>query len=512
MKNYFNRIIVAFVAMIVALGATACAGGSGNGGGASAGGKDNLEIFMWTAGYGSDYMKAVITAFKDKNPDINVELKLSSAPAFSDIYLDPDNNSVDLYFTTAWGYSAYNEYLEPLNDIVNTEVDGVTIASKIGESTVDLLTAKDGNVYSIPWANGVCGLFYNATVFEQNGYKAPKTTRQLADLCATMVSDKQTPFIYYKEYWKYMINGWMAQYATVANFNKYNLGVYTFDDGTTSENSIDLFINNTARDKALEVLPSLIGSKGYIYTGTNTLTHTVSQTYFLNGRGLMIPTGSWLEYEMRNSISDKTPDIKIMKYPVLSSVGQLLGLNENQLVAVVAYVDGDATAAQKEFVDSLENKEAVVERVREARNVYFSERIGHGTFIPKKSDAKEAAKKFLQFYYSDEGLKIIEDTCGMLLPAKYGDGSVRKSNSDTTLITSCLELQGNEYASSVERSYTIPLFYNAGIENFWYFDPIGAFSYNANTSQIWTYNQYLEKEKSYWNDNWSQILIDAGLA
>ena len=270
-----------------------------------------------------------------------------------------------------------------------------------------------------------------------------------------------------------------------------------------------LFINNTAKDEALKVLPSLLSPKGNVFSGSNNLTHTVVQTYFLNNKGLMTPNGSWIENEMKGSISANSAQIKMMKCPVLSSVGTLLGLSEEQLVAVIAYVDGDADSSQTAYAESL--SEDILNRIREARYIYLDESIQHHMVIPVTSDAKDAAKRFIQFYYSDEALQISEETCGMILPAKYSDGSTRKGTNDSVYMKSCVELIGNQYAKSIQVAYINPLFYNGGFQTFWHYDPITTFTYSSNASQVWSYSKYIEEENKWWNANWNQILIDAGL-
>lgn len=466
-----------------------------------------LDVYYWSSGYGREYMENILKAFKEKNPEININFTPSGSVEGKDIYQDPDNVTTDIYFTTMSSYIAHREYLEPLNSVLDMEYDGVKVSSRFASETIRNMTTSDGNIYSIPWSNSVTGFVYNASIFEEKGFKIPKTTNELAALCARIVSAELTPFIQYADYWCYPIFVWMAQYAGVENFNKYWNGTYTDENGTEKTDDISLFRDNAAKKEALKVLPDLLSPKGYTVTGTNNLSHTVAQTKFLAGQAVMMPNGSWMENEMKNSNSSYT--FRIMKYPVISALGTKLGIDEDQLRALVAFVDGDADADETAYAESVDA--AILERVREARNIVYSERTQYHTLIPKNSSAKDAAKKLLAFYYSDEALEIAEKTCGMILPATYSDGSTRKyPDKDTKFVKSCTDIVKLN-GKIVERTYNVPLFYNTGIERFWHFDAVRKFTYISKDSPVTSYQKFMEDEYRYWTDNWNDILTDAGL-
>ncbi len=509
MKKSLKRFLAAIFAAALTLSFVACGGGSGSGGGKD--GSDDpetLDIYYWSSGNGKEYMEKVIKAFQDENPDVKINFSPSSAVEGGDIYTDPENVTTDIYFTTQAFYLAHRQYLEPLNDVLDMVSDGVKVRNRLGEAFVESVTADDGKIYSLPWANSVSGFCYNETIFNEKGYKIPKTTDELTALCTLIVSDGLTPFIHYADYWNYPLFTWMAQYAGSEQFDKYWKGIYTTEEGEEKVNDIALFKDNVAKEKAIEVLPGLLSPKGFVYTGSNTLTHTTAQTYFLNGRGLMTPNGSWMENEMRNNLTGKYT-FKMMKFPIVSSLGTKLGLEDEQLSAVVSYVDGDATAEETAYVETLSDD--IVDRVRAARGIVYSERLQHSTLIPKISPAKELAKKFLSFYYSDKALEIAETTSGMMLPVNYSDNTTRKHpDSDSDFVRSCAEI----YAGSshiIERNYMVPLFYNGGIETFWHYKPVNNFTYISEKSSPKTYAQFSEIEKNWWTDNWDDILTDAGL-
>lgn len=505
MKNFLQKLFVLIFTLIIAVGCVACGGGSNE----KYDSKDpqTLDVYYWSSGNGKEYMAKILEAFKAKNPDININYTPSSSVEGKDIYQDPDNVTTDIYFTTMSSYMARTQFLEPLNSVLEMETDGVKVSSRFDESTINSMKASDGNIYSLPWSNSVTGFVYNATLFEEKGWKVPKTTDEFVTLCANIFSAGLTPFIQYADYWDYPILTWMAQYAGVENFNKYWKGVYTDENGVEKFNDISLFRDNEAKEQALKVLPDLLSPKGYTVTGTNSLSHTIAQTKFLAGQGVIMPNGSWMENEMKNSSSKYT--FKMMKYPVISALGEELGIDEDQLRALIAYVDGDATADEIAYAESVDT--VILERVREARNIVYTERLQYHVLIPKNSPAKEAAKKLLAFYYSDEALEIAETTCGMILPVTYGDGTTRKHpDDDTAFLKSCsdiIKLNGKV----IERTYSVPIFYNTGIEKFWHYDAVRKFTYISKDTPVTSYQKFMEDENKYWTNNWNDILTDAGL-
>ena len=491
------------LAGVSALSMAAC-GGTGNGKKPIANNESTLELVVWNAGGFKEMFEEMETAFEAKNPGVDVAIRMTTTSEVKDIHNDP-NNTVDLYMSPFEAFLNYKDELEPLNDVLDMTVDGVKVSDKVNAQAVKAMSDSNDTVYALPYYNAINGLYYNATAFNAAGYTLPKTTDELVALSKNIMSDEKTPFIYYADYWNYLSDVWMAQYAGVEAYNNYWKAIYTNEDGTTEENSPMVFKENPAKKAAVSVVYELLAPAKAVYRGTLSLTNTYSQTYFLQGKALMIPNGSWMENEMRNSKSNI--DVGLMKTPVLSALGTKLGLSgDEELSAIVAYVDGDATAEQEAFALSVD--EAVVEAVREARNLYFSELMQYHSLIPADAVAKDAAKKFLAFYYSDEALSIME-SYGGLLPASYSDGVKRKTNTSSLsfFMKSCIECDAT--ATYIGKALGSPLFYKSGISKLYQYSPASEFYYVDGSATV---DKYFQKENAYWDKEWNNILKDAGLA
>ena len=470
----------------------------------------DLEIAYWEAGVGRDFLVNIIDAFKSKNPDINVYLRASADLQTSDLTSGADVNSVDLYFTTMETYLGYKNYLEPLDDILDDEVDGVELRSKFDEDILaQMADQNDGTTYVLPWSSSVCGLVYNATLFEKFGYRVPRTSNELKGIVEEAITKKDqnsanpNPFIHYSLYWNYLLFPWQAQYDGKDAFSdawqfKYNNEINKVESLTDK---------NSGRYMALEALYELLSPRGAVYTGANQLSHTNSQTIFLDGQALMMPNGSWVQNEMKNTPSNDT-EMMIMKTPVLSAVGTKFGITENALRAVVSYIDGETlTANEQALVDDTDD--TVIEQIREVRNIAYTELAQYHSFIPKYAVAKDAAKEFLKFFYSDEAIKIYYNTTHLPHPAKLATGSV---NTDNWTEFEKRNIQLYNEQTPIIKALTNPIFYQTGqVYSLYHYNPAASFCASVTSPDRQDINQFWESECSYWTSNWSMLLDLAGI-
>ena len=129
--------------------------------------------------------------------------------------------------------------------------------------------------------------------------------------------------------------------------------------------------------------------------------------------------------------------------------------------------------------------------------------------IPNYSGAKEAAKKFIAFYYSDAGLEICEQYSGMMLPVSYSDGIYRKLTTDnlSTFVKSTIKI--GEECQRIYKAVNGKLLYDGGIQALTYYTPVSSFTYGNDQMTV---DQFCAMENSYWEGEWNNILINADLA
>lgn len=481
MKRKLSALLALVLALGTTFGLTACGGD-----GPTANTKDDLEIFYWNSGQGRAWLDKTIEAFEAENPGVNVVKNFRETNDTWEKELQSENlNTIDLYINSMATVLAYRQYLEPLNDVMEY-VDPETntkIIDKFDKGLMDLLRVDD-QLYATYWGGGVCGLVYNKTVFKDiyanyfhKDLVLPRTTDELATL-AQQISEikvdgvqKYTPFIFpgNADYWTYCYLPWAAQYGGMEEINKF------WNPPATADSPVDKSVfTSDARKEALLAMGKLAAKSEYFYTASNGTDHTTVQSKFLAGTGLMMPNGNWLENEMRSE-NTKT-EFEFMKMPIISALrNQLKDENvktDSQLSQVVAYVDSvdyanSKNSANLTFTDNggytksivQKVKRETIDRVAEARNIVYTEGTSNKMAIPKSSNAKDWAKKFIQFMNTEKGLKFYWETLQGPMLAKIS--TQRDTSKWTPFAQKAMEMSQGTF---VYRSKGHPFFYNNGLE------------------------------------------------
>ena len=482
----------------------------------------DIEIIYWESGYGRDYMLNLVAKFNEKYPQYKANLVSSAAVNNDTVYLDPDTNTADLYISTFELKNAYKEYLEPMEDLLDVKPDGEsgkTIGEKLGVDFKTRNLLSDGHLYFLPWnVASTTGIIYNKNLFKDlngNPYRMPRTTDELVELCLTIKSDNKTPWVFSSDYWNYIIESWTAQYEGLDVYLKERVGIYTDEFGVEHPNDVRIITENKGRYEAYKVLENLVGPYGYAMANTNNFTFTAAQTYFLAAKAVMMPNGTWVENEMK--VSDA--NIGMMEMPILSAVGTKLGLSDEDLAIVVDYIDGVMlSATDAAFVESL--PEETIDFVREARSIHYNHMYAD-IFIPNYSNAKVAAKEFLKFYYSDEALKITQETLNTFVRLEYSNQPTIDKSMWTPFMREVDEMRKNW--NTLQLSLNTPIGYKGGLNIMYHYVPSTYLtyrdqSYNNGQLQVddFTNKRGLQKgfwklECEYWQSEWPRMLVDAGL-
>lgn len=504
MRKFVRTFAVVIAVVMMALGGAGCVAKK------APNSETDLEIRLWEAGFGRDFMDKIVAAFKEDHPEINVFINATADSSIGELETDGTINTTDLYFITMQSFLRYKDYLEPLTDMLEEDSDGVPLGSKLDEFIVSYMKDENGDTYTLPWGTSIGGILYNKDYFEEYGYEVPRTTDELVALvnkaASKRGSDSSAPyvFLHLAAYWKYMLYAWQAQYDGY----EAGLDAWKFIDPAAPEKGdaqlSSLTRNDTGRYKAVDALYHILSPENALYPGSNGMGFTDSQTRFLNGQSLMMPNGNWIEYEMRNTQSKIK--IGMMRTPVLSALGTKLGISDTLLGEVVSYIDGDTDRYDPEDIADIDPE--VIERVREIRNIMYSEMPNHSAFIPNYSVAKEAAKEFLRFFYSDEATQIFYDTLKLPSAVKFSDGRELDTSGWSDFSKEATKLYSEAKLAFMVPTH--PIFYRGGAISLWYHEPATAFTATEKKDRL-TLDQYWQKETNYWNVNWNNILELAGL-
>lgn len=346
---------------------------------------DSFNIVCINAGYDSTWIETLVSEFQASHPDTPIKLTaIYESESLITQHLASKNNTDDLYISvgTSWKSNAASGKFADLTDLLDETVDGVKVKDKVADEYAESIyfTRSNGDkkCYRLPFTSGIGGIYYNAKMFKENGWKVPETYDELITLCNTINNanvpvsgdaDGTTavkPFIYSgtnTDYFDYTVFDWWAQLVgkdAIQEFLKYE----SADNFDVTKNQTYAALK-TATQKWNDIFAP---EKGFCVPDTNTMTASNAQKQFVNGYAAMMFNGDWLyneslKYTNTGTFND-TFELSLMKTPVLSEAS-----NEN---ANISYVIGE--------------------------DQYIS--------VPESSTHKDLAKEFIKYIISDHGCQV----------------------------------------------------------------------------------------------------------
>ncbi len=432
MKGFFKRASLCVIAGLTSVSVLAGCGGGGNANSAT-----DVEIAYWIGGYGQEYMDHIVAAFNEKYPEYYAYLSDPSknATTVANRLNLKDEDTVDIYCNQLGGVRSYLDTMLPLNELLDETMpdESVTLRQKYNARLLDSLTEADGTVRMLGYAGSTAGIIYNAKIIDGKSYTVPRTSDELQMLCIDLNGNGIKPFIHFQDsnigYYTYLLKAWQAQYS---GMDYYKNNWLQLKDEEGNLNSKEAMLSETDGRKAALIAMGKVVTPEFCYRGSNSNKFTISQTYFLQGEAAMMVNGSWLEYEMSNSSSENM-DMRMMRIPVISSIiDKCTTITDDETLCEVvdsvdAVIDGGVSpltgnADALVDVNGYEISEADWKTVYDARKIIYNNGSEHSMFINKYSNAQEGAKKFVQFYFSDEGHRYFIEDCHSIPLVTFGDG------------------------------------------------------------------------------------------
>lgn len=559
-----KKVCALMLAGVIAVPVFATAGCSGSNIGDT---EQSLEVYVWEAGYGSQWMWEMLEDFskqdwvKEKYPELEYDVVSNDQQTYATDRINAGRaNTIDLFVSA--GVSALWEsgnLLDLTECVFNQKVPGedVLFKDKMPASILKSLEAPklsgDTQYFAVAGPTSMGGLVYNVTLFEELGLEKPRTTEELFALC-DKVYDLGGKSEHYKKtftftsskvsYLGYMFPVWWAQYEGVDQYDNYYSGVY-YDavNNRTFANDVRT-VSQTGRLKSLEVLETIwkgINGKEYMNKASANDEFIQGQTKLFLQEGLIMGCGDWFSTEMRERAADYyelgyTDTMGFMNAPVLSAIvdkcpsitsanAQKIGLASADalLSAVVDAVDkGDNTPTGDLATAGVTQKD--FDTVKSARGVVYSIAANECTVIPSYTNAKELATDFLLYMATDSANNIY---------ARNNYGAQRVFNyklkeKDPELDASLSRDYGNTYRIQQDRAaiwenentYILPYWMNYPLFVYGGLKPInGSYeSYEAafiDSARTVTAKDVFDSNVTYWtqdnNYRWNTALKNAGL-
>lgn len=312
-----------------------------------------LNIVCLNKGYGREWIDTLVEKFKADHPGYDVNLEAtSSAKTLINSHINSRNNIDDLYISVGSDWMSYARQgkLAQLDDIMTDTVDGKQLKDKVSTEYQNSIYYPDRNgnlhTYRLPWISATGGIFYNAKMFEDNGWDVPTTYEELATLCQTIVDadisvstgsgtiqtqEKVKPFVYTSEnpdYFDYTVYTWWAQLAgeeAVREFTQY----------ASAENYSQNNATYAKLKEATQLWYNLFGNSAYVCSGNS---NNDAQLKFAKGEAAMMFNGDWMYNEISNyNLTNTNFQLAIMKTPKAPNAtasDMLYTIGEDQYIAI----------------------------------------------------------------------------------------------------------------------------------------------------------------------------------
>lgn len=295
------------VAVLVPLGGTlaSCAAGGGD---SSSGGQtgsvsdsnpfglaDNstIDAAVFDGGYGTDYVQFAADALKKNHSGVTIKVSPTTdvsgemQPRFAG-GTPPD--LLDNSGAKSIGISTILAQLEDLTSVVNAKnLEGTTIKDTLYPGVTSPGTFG-GKFVALNYALTVYAVWYSASLFEENGWTAPKTWDEALALGAKAAEKGKKLFV------------WGKQAAT------YYMELAVTSAVKEGGDEVRIALENLKADSwSHPAIQSVFGKiaeavqKGYFVSGGSGTDFKVAQAQWTNKQdALLYPSGSWIENEMKD--------------------------------------------------------------------------------------------------------------------------------------------------------------------------------------------------------------------
>ena len=261
-----------------------------------------LEVVIFKGGYGDEYAQYVKDEmYSELYPDS--EITYSGTQRLQEQFQarvvggDPpdvmDNSGAGNFNST----TLYQEgRLSELTDLMAAPAygqDDVIFAESLIPGTQDL-GVFEGTQYVLRYVLSLYGIWYNRALFEERGWEYPRTWDEMLAMCEMIKTETDMAPWTYQGLYPYYIRACYDQLVFKSGGWDAILKLDNLaEDAWTQDVSI----------QAMTELQKLY-TEGYLLEGTEALSHTESQTFWLQGEAVFIPCGSWLENEMADVIPE----------------------------------------------------------------------------------------------------------------------------------------------------------------------------------------------------------------
>ncbi|CAA9553835.1 MAG: ABC transporter, substrate-binding protein (cluster 1, maltose/g3p/polyamine/iron) [uncultured Thermomicrobiales bacterium] len=313
-----------------------------------------LDVVIFKGGFGDDYAKNVNdNLYKKLYPDAQItyagiqRLGEQLQPRFvsgnpPDVIDNSGAGNLDNAALAAEGQ------LADLGDLMaapSYDTEGKTFGETLAPGSQET-GIFDGKQLLLNWALTVTGVWYSQTFMESKGYTYPKTWDEMMGLSKELKGSGVAPWV---------TTGVHPQYIRGFVFDQ----MLWKHDPQAIVNIDNLEADAWKAPAVAEVLEALVmlGEQEFFLSGWEGLDHIQSQNEWLQGKGVFLPCGTWLENEMKDSIP---ADFNMVVAPTPSLPGDKIafeGIFAGGGEPFIVPSEGKNVAGGKEWLRLLFSKE-----------------------------------------------------------------------------------------------------------------------------------------------------------
>jgi N-acetylglucosamine transport system substrate-binding protein len=314
----------------------------------------SVEAVIFNGGYGYDYVKFA-AAQVPKQPDFSgVTIKVSPSTQIAQ-QLQPrfvGGNPPDLIDNSgenAIGFSAIEQQLETLDDVFEANnYEGTKISDTLYPN-VKLPGTFDGKFIAMNYVMTVYGVWYSATLFQQNDWTPPKTWDEALDLGAKAKAKGKYLWVWGKEAATY--------YQTMAVNSAIKEGG---DEVRLALENLQPKCWSLPQMQAVFTALGEMVKNGYFVPGGAGTQFTAAQAKWSNDQqAILYPSGGWIENEMKDATKTDfqmtgSPEPTVSANPALPFAGLRAAAGEPFIVPS----QGKSAAGGKEILRAMLSKAA----------------------------------------------------------------------------------------------------------------------------------------------------------
>ncbi len=416
-----------------------------------------INIAWKVQGYGTGFVTEVAEAFntlyKEEGYKVNLldsDPTLSGRTALGEMRLGT-KTGVDIYMPEVVNVQdvldeSYGICAEDLNDLYDStyiNFDGTEGTEPLKNSVRDsgkylIMDQKKENYYGFGATMTTRGIVCNTKLLAKYGItEMPRTTDELFEAYDAIYKgangrEGSSSTGIYPTTWggstaaAYAINSLYTNFAQLLGSKAYD-EFFMMDSLLAEDKNLadgyKMFENEAIQDvmevfiKQYDTAYSTIGSSGQ--------DHYTAHDRIIKGKAAFMTDGEFFLNEVRANYGTYLNDVTFINFPVISKLGVNLKLDgsgqdaekcDNILSAMIKAIDaGKDNATIKSEIDAAFSvsldEETQIKRVRDARNIAYTDGVGWGWYITKGTEKKEICELFFRMLASPDAAKIA---------AKYG--------------------------------------------------------------------------------------------